>query len=214
MDPRANWNGALRLWLLSCSVTEPRHRAKKRSLASHAISSKKHGYLQPLSHPDKRSFAGASSDWLSGARTPLTVSLGETTRRGFATPRIVIFRSIFRTSPAGMSLSNVSTRPKMSQSVTCASCVGQSRAVTLKRNPITLDSGDVGFYCYDVRVPCSIVRACLIVADVGLRLVRFPCHGSSSLAAAPAISDMASGPANAPSGTSFAITSDENKTTV
>src|SRR6516162_1491217 len=140
MDPRANWNGALRLWLLSCSVTEPRHRAKKRSLASHAISSKKHRYLQPLSHPDKRSFAGASSDWLSGARTPLTASLGETTWRGFATPRIVTFLLIFRTSPAGISLSNVSTRPKMSQSATCASCVGQSRAVTLMRNPITLDS--------------------------------------------------------------------------
>jgi hypothetical protein len=28
----------------------------------------------------------------------------------------------------------------MSQSAACASCVGQSRAVTLKRNPITLDS--------------------------------------------------------------------------
>jgi len=69
----------LRLWLPSCSVTQPRHSAKKRSLASRAISSKKCCYLHPLSHPNKRSFAGASSDWLSGARTPLTASLGETT---------------------------------------------------------------------------------------------------------------------------------------
>ena len=60
------------------SIRAAAQAAKKRFLASRAVPSKKRCYLQPLSHPD-RSLTGASSDWLSGARTPLTASLGETT---------------------------------------------------------------------------------------------------------------------------------------